>query len=84
MAAANVGIHAAADTEYDWAWYGEMLGGAYFRSHPANQTATVNVEDATHPSTAHLPASWSRLDEPATWSWCRPNSTTGPASSGPP
>jgi Trehalose utilisation len=42
------------------------------------------TEDATHPSTAHLPASWSRLEEPATWSWCRPNSTTGPASSGPP
>ena len=58
-----VGIHAAADTEYDWGWYGEMLGGAYFRSHPANQTATVNVEDATHPSTAHLPANWSRFDE---------------------
>ena len=58
-----VGIHSAADTEYDWAWYGEMLGGAYFQSHPANQTATVNVEDATHPSTAHLQASWSRFDE---------------------
>ena len=57
------GIHSAADTEYDWAWYGEMLGGAYFRSHPANQTATVNVEDTTHPSTSHLSATWSRFDE---------------------
>ena len=27
------GIHAAADTEYDWNWYGQLVG-AYFRSHP--------------------------------------------------
>jgi type 1 glutamine amidotransferase len=25
-----VGIHAAADTEYDWEWYGKMMGGAWF------------------------------------------------------
>src|ERR687892_2674321 len=28
-----VGIHAAADTEYGWDWYGDLLG-AYFRNHP--------------------------------------------------
>ena len=28
-----VGIHAASDTEYDWAWYGNLVG-AYFASHP--------------------------------------------------
>jgi type 1 glutamine amidotransferase len=28
-----VGIHSAADTEYDWAWYGELVG-AWFDSHP--------------------------------------------------
>jgi PKD repeat protein/type 1 glutamine amidotransferase len=56
------GVHAAADTEYDWAWYGELVG-AYFASHPAIQTATVEVEDAAHPATAHLPASWERTDE---------------------
>ena len=27
------GIHAAADTEYDWNWYGHLVGG-YFLSHP--------------------------------------------------
>ncbi|GAB3857917.1 hypothetical protein GCM10029963_56730 [Micromonospora andamanensis] len=42
------GIHAAADTEYSWSWYGELVG-AYFNSHPANQTATVKVEDPAHP-----------------------------------
>jgi hypothetical protein len=29
-------VHAAADTEYDWPWYGNLVG-AYFQSHPAIQ-----------------------------------------------
>jgi type 1 glutamine amidotransferase len=57
-----VGVHAAADTEYDWAWYGGCCG-AYFLSHPAQQQASVIVEDRTSDSTAHLPATWSRFDE---------------------
>ncbi|MDG4824129.1 ThuA domain-containing protein [Asanoa sp. WMMD1127] len=57
-----VGVHAAADTEYDWPFYGELVG-AWFQSHPANQTATIRVEDRGNASTAHLPATWSRLDE---------------------
>jgi type 1 glutamine amidotransferase len=57
-----VGVHAAADTEYDWPWYGGLVG-AYFQSHPAQQQATVVVEDRANPSTAHLPATWSRFDE---------------------
>ncbi|RJK94774.1 ThuA domain-containing protein [Vallicoccus soli] len=56
------GIHAASDTEYDWPWYGELVG-AYFKAHPQNQTATVKVEDHAHPSTDHLDAEWSRFDE---------------------
>ncbi|WP_236029860.1 ThuA domain-containing protein [Paractinoplanes lichenicola] len=56
------GVHAAADTEYDWPWY-EDLVGAYFHSHPANQTATVRVEDRGNASTAHLPQAWPRYDE---------------------
>jgi type 1 glutamine amidotransferase len=57
-----VGVHAAADTEYDWPWYGGVVG-AWFSSHPAIQQATVRVEDRTNPSTAHLAATWSRTDE---------------------
>ncbi|MGH2947656.1 MAG: ThuA domain-containing protein [Solirubrobacteraceae bacterium] len=57
-----VGIHAAADTEYEWPFYGELVG-AYFSGHPHQQQATVDVEDGEHPATAHLPASWSRFDE---------------------
>ncbi|MEU3737387.1 ThuA domain-containing protein [Streptomyces sp. NPDC032198] len=57
-----VGVHAAADTEYDWPFYGG-LAGAYFQSHPAIQPAKVRVEDHGHPSTAHLPGIWDRTDE---------------------
>jgi len=28
-----VGVHAAADTEYDWPWYGKLVG-AWFLGHP--------------------------------------------------
>jgi len=45
-----VGIHAAADCEYDWPWYGALLGnGAWFLSHPNIQTATLQLEDPAHP-----------------------------------
>ena len=57
-----VGVHAAADTEYDWPWYGELVG-AWFKSHPATQQATVDVTDRVHPSTKDLPATWTRTDE---------------------
>jgi type 1 glutamine amidotransferase len=59
-----VGIHSAADTEYGWAWYGQLLGGgAYFKSHPVIQPVTVVVENAAHASTAHLPATFEVQDE---------------------
>ncbi|MET9150819.1 lectin [Streptomyces griseoflavus] len=57
-----VGIHAAADTEYDWPFY-EGLAGALFQSHPAIQPATVRVEDRAHDATAHLRSTWQRTDE---------------------
>lgn len=57
-----VGVHAASDTEYDWAWYGELVG-SYFKSHPQIQEATLVVEDADHGSTSPLPAKWVRTDE---------------------
>jgi type 1 glutamine amidotransferase len=56
------GVHSASDTEYDWAWYGRLVG-AYFKAHPAVQAADVIVEDRAHPSTTGLPARWHRTDE---------------------
>ncbi|MFK7961563.1 MAG: ThuA domain-containing protein [Phycisphaerales bacterium] len=57
-----VGVHSASDTEYDWSWYGGLVG-AYFRQHPAVQEATIRVVDRDHPSTAHLGDTWVRTDE---------------------
>jgi type 1 glutamine amidotransferase len=56
------GVHAAADAEYEWPWYGELLG-AYFQSHPSIQWAGLTVEAPHAPSTAHLPPRWTRTDE---------------------
>lgn len=57
-----LGVHAASDTEYDWPWYGKLVGG-YFVSHPEQQTAKIDVLDKTHPSTAHLQDVWMHYDE---------------------
>ena len=57
-----VGIHAAADTEYDWPWYGKLVG-AYFESHPKVQEAVIQVQNTSHPSTSHLPTEWKVTDE---------------------
>lgn len=56
------GVHAASDTEYDWPWYGRLVG-AYFATHPPVQEAVKVVEIGDHPSTRMLPARWTRTDE---------------------
>jgi type 1 glutamine amidotransferase len=60
-----VGVHAAADTEYDWAWYGQLLGGgAFFKSHPVGTPlAQLDVEQAAHDATSHLAARFAMTDE---------------------
>lgn len=60
-----VGIHSAADTEYEWPWYGKLMG-AYFESHPHNpnvRTASLKVTNKDHPATRGLPDRWERKDE---------------------
>ncbi|MDF2159087.1 ThuA domain-containing protein [Algoriphagus sp. CAU 1675] len=64
-----VGIHAAADTEYDWAWYNQLVGG-YFADHPGINDPHPNVQPGVvhktaekHPSTDFLPDPWERTDE---------------------
>lgn len=44
-----VGIHAAADFEYEWPFYGNLVGG-YFKTHPPAQEGTVIFEDHNHPA----------------------------------
>jgi glucose/arabinose dehydrogenase/cytochrome c551/c552/type 1 glutamine amidotransferase len=64
-----MGIHAAADCEYDWGWYGR-LAGAYFLDHPGIndsfpniQEGVLNVVDTNTLATKGLPLSWKRTDE---------------------
>ena len=44
-----VGVHASADCEYEWPWYGELNGG-FFKTHPPAQEATVIIENTNHPA----------------------------------
>jgi len=58
-----VGVHSAADTEYAWPWYGQLVGG-YFISHPILPVEVeVTTEDPDHPSTAHLDPTFTFTDE---------------------
>jgi type 1 glutamine amidotransferase len=54
-----VGIHSAADTEYDWDFYGRLLAQAWFKCHPVQQPGTIVRESARHGATRHLPERWS-------------------------
>ncbi|HEX5149844.1 MAG TPA: ThuA domain-containing protein [Parafilimonas sp.] len=60
-----MGIHAAADAEYNWAWYNKLVG-AYFKSHPGNpnvRKATVVVKDTGFIAMKGIPEKWERSDE---------------------
>lgn len=56
-----LGIHAAADTEYDWPFYGKLVG-AYFESHPHIQEAKIDVVSDS-PLVSFLSPNWKRTDE---------------------
>jgi uncharacterized protein len=65
------GIHNAADTCYQWAEYGELVGG-YFNGHPWTQEVGVIVEDRNHPATRMLGEKFKVFDEIYTFkSWDR-------------
>ena len=57
-----VGIHSAADTEYEWPFYARVIG-AYFKNHPLQQNGDFIREDANHPATKHLQARFTVFDE---------------------
>ena len=58
-----VGIHAATDTEYDWGWYGRLVG-AYFNGHPKTQAARFIIKDKSFKATAHFSDTvWQHTDE---------------------
>ena len=59
------GIHSAADTEHDWPFYGELVGG-YFKNHPLDpniRRGKIEVLVRDHPSTRMLDSTWVRQEE---------------------
>lgn len=56
-----VGIHSATDTEYEWPWYGKLVG-AYFKNHPKIQPAVLRKSIDVN-LTRDLPREWKRTDE---------------------
>ncbi|CDF81133.1 cytochrome c551/c552 [Formosa agariphila KMM 3901] len=57
-----LGVHSATDTEYDWPWYGKLVG-AYFISHPEQSQANLKIVNTNHEATQHLDANWKHFDE---------------------
>lgn len=67
-----VGIHAATDCEYNWQWYGDLVG-AYFKSHPKQQKAKFIVVDKNNPATQGLPDTWEHFDELYNFKYLNPD-----------
>lgn len=57
-----VGVHAAADTEPEWDWFGQLVGRR-FVIHPVIQSAVVEVRDRSFPGLERMPASFWWTDE---------------------
>jgi type 1 glutamine amidotransferase len=59
---ALVAIHSATDACYAWNEYVALVG-ARFDGHPWTQEVALDVMEAAHPATRHLPSRWSWHDE---------------------
>ncbi|MEU2118538.1 ThuA domain-containing protein [Streptomyces sp. NPDC016459] len=59
---ALLALHAAANAEPDWPFYGELLG-TRFDGHPEVQPGIVLVDGHDHPATSPLPDRWAWTDE---------------------
>ncbi|MEP7703931.1 ThuA domain-containing protein [Paraglaciecola sp. 25GB23A] len=49
-----VGVHSASDTEYDWPWFGKLVG-RHFHIHPQIQTARLSVINTSFPGLEYFP-----------------------------
>jgi type 1 glutamine amidotransferase len=67
-----VGVHSATDCEYNWQWYGDLVGG-YFKSHPKQQEAKVIVVDKNNPATQGIPDPWTHFDELYNYKYYNPD-----------
>lgn len=68
-----VGIHSATDTEYEWEWYTKLIGRMFY-SHPATQSAVLNVVDRRFPGLDRMPDKLLWTDE---WYHFTEEKTTG-------
>lgn len=58
-----VAIHAAADSHYNWPWYGRMIG-AHFAKHPAGTPeGRLTIVAPSDPTVSGLPRTIERTDE---------------------
>ncbi|HEX8549602.1 MAG TPA: ThuA domain-containing protein [Cytophagaceae bacterium] len=58
-----MGIHGASGAEYNWPWYGRLVG-ARFESHPPEyQKGSIYLTDKDHEATKGLPVSWDPVEE---------------------
>jgi type 1 glutamine amidotransferase len=57
-----VGVHSASGTEYDWPWFGKLVG-AYFTKHPKIQQADIRITQPDHVCMQGLSDPWTRRDE---------------------
>lgn len=55
-----VGIHAASDTEFDWPWYGKLVGGWFDGHGEIEEAAVLPIAEFGQ---ADLPSPWVRRDE---------------------
>jgi type 1 glutamine amidotransferase len=69
-----VGVHAATDCEYNWQWYGDLVG-AFFQSHPKQQQAKLIVVTKDNAATQGLPNPWERFDEWYNFKYLNPGIT---------
>jgi type 1 glutamine amidotransferase len=57
-----VGIHSAADTEYEWPFYQELVV-AHYGSHSEIQSASMDLQNVPHPAMVDIPLRWEGEDE---------------------
>jgi type 1 glutamine amidotransferase len=63
LAAIHGAVFGPSACEDKWEWYGQMFCCAFTNHSKGTLPGTVNIEDASNPSTAGLPAQWRRTEE---------------------
>jgi type 1 glutamine amidotransferase len=57
------GVHGASTAERSWPFFREIVGARFIGHPPGCTPGAIDVKDAAHPATAHLPKRWAWTDE---------------------